>query len=88
MTRETVPAYNEDSRYYAPVFFGLVAVIGVVLLFNPFGWGESAPAQPDWKEASCYKIPEKWGGRLYCSDEKTGGNHGYVNPGSMEWEVE
>lgn len=88
MKRETVPAYNEDGVWTARIFWSLVLIVGLLFLFNPFGWGESAPAKPDWRSASCYKIPEKWGGRLYCSDEEAGGNHGYVNPGSMEWEVE
>lgn len=87
MSRETVPAYNEDSRWYAPVFFTIVAVVFVLWLFDPFGWGDSEPAKPDWHNASCYKIPARYHGGLYCSDEETGGNHGYVNPGSMEWEV-
>jgi len=88
MNRQTVPAYNEDSRYYAPVFFGLVAVIGVLLLFNPFGWGESASSTKIVpKAARCEEAPERYGGRLFCSVEDSGA-HGYVNPGSMEWEVE
>lgn len=88
MSREMVPAYNEDSRWYAPVFFTIVAVIFALWLFNPFSWGRSESTKPDWHNASCYKIPERFHGGLYCSDEEAGGDHGYVNPGSMEWEVE
>ncbi len=88
MSHETVPAHNEDSRYYAPVFFGLVAVLGVLLLFGIIGPSSAPTAKPDWHNANCYKIPARYHGGLYCSDEEAGGNHGYVNPGSMEWEVE
>ena len=83
-----VPAYNEDSRFYAPVFFGVIVGIGILLLLFGPNWGESEPTKPDWHSANCYKIPARYHGGLYCSDQETGGNHGYVNPGSMEWEVE
>lgn len=56
---------------------------------DPLGWLTTPdPQRPDWHKASCYKIPERYHGGLYCSDQETGGNHGYVNPGSNEWEVE
>lgn len=60
----------------------------VVATQDPFGWAASASSKPDWHNASCYKIPARYHGGLYCSDQLEGGNHGYVNPGSMEWEVE
>lgn len=66
----------------------LCLAILVIATQDPFGWSGYHEPKPNWHKASCYKIPEKWGGRLYCSDELEGGNHGYVNPGSMEWEVE
>lgn len=87
MSRQTVPAHNEDSRYYAPVFYALLFVIGLLLGANPFGWGEAEPSSKTVpKAARCEEAPERYGGRLFCSVE--GGQHGYVNPGSMEWEVE
>lgn len=49
---------------------------------------ESKPSEPDASEARCWNIPSKYGGGTFCSDELEGGDHGYVNPGSMEWEVE
>jgi len=89
MSRATVPAYNEDSRWYAPVFFTIVAVIFVLWLFNPFGWNDSKPpGRIVPKVAKCSEAPERYGGRIFCSVEEDGGAHGYVNPGSMEWEVE
>jgi hypothetical protein len=71
------------------VILGLLCVaILVIATQDPFGWAESEPEKPDWHNASCYKIPARYHGGLYCSDQEAGGNHGYVNPGSMEWEVE
>jgi hypothetical protein len=49
---------------------------------------ESKPSELDASKIHCWSIPPKYGGGTYCSDEEAGGNHGYVNPGSMEWEVE
>jgi hypothetical protein len=90
MRHETVPAYNEDSRWYALVFFTIVAVILALALglFDPFGWGGSEPSNRIPKAARCLEAPEKYGGRIFCSVEEDGGAHGYVNPGSMEWEIE
>lgn len=87
MSRKTVPAYNEDSRWYAPVFFTLIALIGALMLFDPFGWNDHEPSSRSVpKAARCQEAPERYGGRIFCSVED--GAHGYVNPGSMEWEVE
>jgi len=81
-------AHAEDHVWTARVFWALILVVGVILIFKPFGWTESsATAKPDWHKAHCYKIPAKYHGGLYCSDDQ-GNMHGYVNPGSMEWEVE
>lgn len=88
MNRQVVPAYSQDGVWIARGFWAFVLVLSSVALFNPFGWDEAEPAKPDWHKASCYKIPARYHGGLYCSDEQAGGNHGYVNPGSMEWEVE
>jgi hypothetical protein len=71
------------------VILGLLCVAALVIATqDPFGWAETASSKPDWHSANCYKIPERYHGGLYCSDQEAGGNHGYVNPGSMEWEVE
>lgn len=88
MSHRPVPAYNEDSHYYAPVFFTVVAVIGVLLLFDPWGWREAEPGvlRPP-ESAKCWE-PSRWSEREFCSEIYGEGRHGYVNPGSMEWEVE
>lgn len=73
------------------VILGLLCVaVLVIATQDPFGWAESESEseKPDWHSANCYKIPKRYHGGLYCSDQETGGDHGYVNPGSMEWEVE
>ncbi len=71
------------------VMLGLLCVaVLVIATQDPFGWSGYHEPKPDWHKANCYKIPARYHGGLYCSDEETGGNHGYVNPGSMEWEVE
>jgi hypothetical protein len=71
------------------VILGLLCIVALVIFTqDPFGWAETPPSKPDWHNANCYKIPERYHGGLYCSDQEAGGNHGYVNPGSMEWEVE
>jgi hypothetical protein len=88
MSRQVVPAYSEDGVWIARGFWALVATVVLLFLFNPFGCNEAGPAKPDWHKANCYEIPARYHGGLYCSDEEAGGNHGYVNPGSMEWEVE
>jgi len=64
--------------------FLVISMLAVALFLS--GCGSSPGLDPS--EAHCWKIPARWHGGLYCSDEKAGGNHGYVNPGSMEWEVE
>jgi hypothetical protein len=71
------------------VILGLLCVVVLVIATqDPFGWSSYHEPKPDWHKANCYKIPARYHGGLYCSDEEAGGNHGYVNPGSMEWEVE
>lgn len=71
------------------VILGLLCVaVLVVATQDPFGWASSQPSKPSLSHAHCWSIPAKWGGGTYCSDQEAGGNHGYVNPGSMEWEVE
>jgi hypothetical protein len=71
------------------VILGLLCVaILVIATQDPFGWASHQPSKPSLSEAHCWKIPAKWGGRTYCSNEQEGGAHGYLNPGSNEWEVE
>lgn len=71
------------------VILGLLCVAVLwIATQDPFGWSDYHEPKPDWHKANCYKIPARYHGGLYCSDEEAGGNHGYVNPGSMEWEVE
>jgi hypothetical protein len=71
------------------VILGLLCFLALwIAVADPFGWSGYREPKPDWHSASCYKIPERYHGGLYCSDQEAGGDHGYVNPGSMEWEVE
>jgi hypothetical protein len=79
---------REDGTWLAWAFWGAVLVAGALLLFGVIGPSSTPTAKPDWHKANCYKIPARYHGGLYCSDEEAGGNHGYVNPGSMEWEIE
>lgn len=71
------------------LILGLLCFLALwIAVADPFGWSGYHESKPNWHKASCYKIPERYHGGLYCSDQEAGGNHGYVNPGSMEWEVE
>lgn len=71
------------------VILGLLCVVALVIATqDPFGWAGSESSKPSASKARCWNIPARYGGGTYCSDEQAGGNHGYVNPGSMEWEVE
>lgn len=81
-------AHTEDDRWMAWIFWSLILIVGALLLFGVISTSSTSVAKPDWHNANCYKIPARYHGGLYCSDEEAGGNHGYVNPGSMEWEVE
>lgn len=72
-------------------WIGILIVLGIVVycVVGMIAYeARDVSTKPNWQSASCYKIPAKYHGGLYCSDELEGGNHGYVNPGSMEWEVE
>jgi len=64
----------------------LLIIPALALALFPIACGSSSGPNPS--EAHCWSIPPQYGGGTYCSDEEAGGNHGYVNPGSMEWEVE
>lgn len=88
MSRQAVPAYGEDGVWIARGFWALVATVLLLFLFNPFGWNEVKPTKPDVSTAKCWEIPVRYGGGTFCSDMKDEGNHGYVNPGSLEWEIE
>lgn len=76
---------REDGAWMAWVFWSLILIVGALLLFGVISTNLTPSAKPNWHKAHCYKIPAKYHGGLYCSRE---GLHGYVNPGSMEWEVE
>jgi hypothetical protein len=69
------------------VILGLLCVaVLVIATQDPFGWAASEPPRRVPKAARCHEAPEKYGGRMFCHVED--GAYGYVNPGSMEWEVE
>lgn len=69
------------------VILGLLCIAVIVIATQgPFGCASSEPSRRVPKVARCNEAPEKYGGRMFCSVED--GAHGYVNPGSMEWEVE
>lgn len=80
--------YDEDDKILVWGALAAILILGALLLTGVIGPSSTPTAKPDWHKANCYKIPARYHGGLYCSDEEAGGNHGYVNPGSMEWEVE
>ena len=68
---------------------GLLCVAALIIATqDPFGWSGYEAPRPAQEKSRCLKTHGPYGTEFNCPGAINSGGRGYVNPGSMEWEVE